>query len=178
MYSEKNLDNKEVYDETDNASQNIDTIDNELRETLDEQVVIEPDENSVPNDTLIEKDYLSSLIEQKDRIVYYEVENIYRNEQSRTYKNRFNMRKDPPVLVVRDNYGNEAEFYLTENLTDELIYTLGEVKRGYLGFSSPKDLDKPTKLMDKIKYYFKKSPLKITFPILLIIIIVVLSTMK
>lgn len=180
MYNERNLDNEKINDDNfDYTLKNEDIIDyDKLDEMSDEEAITELDKIMGQNDTLIEKDYLSSLVEQEDRLVYYEVENIYRNSQSKAYKNKFNMRKDPPVLVVKDNYGNEAEFHLTENLTDELIHTLGEVKRGYLGFSGPIDLNRPTKLIDKIKYYFKKNPFKIAFPILLIIIIVVLSTVK
>lgn len=131
-------------------------------------------DEEIKNDEVLEKDYLSSLIGQEERLVYYEIENIYRDSKKRMYKNKFSLKKEPPILIMRDNYGNQAEFYLTENLTDELIDTLGEVKRAYLGFSGPTDINAPSKFVDKIKYYIKNNPLKAIFPILIIIVTLIL----
>lgn len=131
--------------------------------------------NGIENDNVIERDYLSSLIEQEDRLVYYEVENIFKNPSKKNYINRLKLKKDPPVLIIRDDYDNEAFFYLTENLTDDLIGTLKEVKRAYNGFNGPNDLNMPDKFSSKIIYYIKKNPLKIGLTVILLITLIIVN---
>lgn len=121
------------------------------------------------NDALIDKDYLEALISQRDRVVHYRIENIYSDEERKNYKNRMKIKRDPPTLIIRDDKDNESIFYLTENLTDELSETLNEVKRAYLGFSGPKDIETPNKVRDKIAYYLRNNYIKIGVGILLII---------
>lgn len=157
---------------------NHEEIDLEKLEGLsDDEAVIELDKMTGQNDKILEKDYLSSLIKQEDRLVYFEVDNIYYNPKKRIFKNRFKMRKDPPVLIVRDDFGNEAQFYLTENLTDELAESLRQVKRAYYGFNNPNDINAPEKFLDKVKYYVKKNPYKIATTIALILFIIGLNLM-
>lgn len=125
------------------------------------------------NDEILKRDYLSSLVDQKEQIVYYEVENIYSNEEKKKYRNKMQLKKDPPILIVKDDFGNEAIFYLTENLTDELIHTLKEVKRAYYGFDGPLDMNAPDKFIDKMVYYAKNKPLKLILPIIVVILAIV-----
>ena len=143
-----------------------------LDKMSDDEAILELDKVMSQNDEVVEKDYLSALLDQGERLVYYHVENIYHNEETRAYKNRFKLRKNPPVLIVRDEDDNEVRFYLTENLTDELSETLKQVKRAYYGFNGPQDMNVPDKLLDKIKYYIKKKPLKISVTILIVLFIV------
>lgn len=138
---------------------------------------VKENEKIKENDKVLEKDYLSSLIEQEERLVYYEIENIYKNDKDRTYKNKIALKREPPILIIKDDYGNEAEFYLTENFTDELIGALKEVKRAYLGFSGPVNINVPSKFIDKIKYYIKNNPIKIIMPIIIIIMTLILYNM-
>lgn len=140
---------------------------NKVREIQDEETEIER------NDEIIEQDYLSSLVDQKERLVYYEIENIYSDMDNRKYRNKSKLKKDPPTLIIKDDFDNEAIFYLTENLTDELIETLGEVKRAYYGFSGPVDLALPDKFMDRIIYYSKNKPLKLALPVIIIILTII-----
>lgn len=154
----------------------LESIDLErLEQMSDDEAVIELDKMTGQNDELVEKDYLSALINQDDRLIYYEVENIYHDPQKRVFRNRFKMRKDPPVLVVRDDFGNEAKFYLTENLTDELSETLRQVKRAYYGFNGPSDLNMPEKFIDKVKYYVKNNIFKLSVTVFMILFILFLS---
>lgn len=127
------------------------------------------------NDELIEKDYLSSLLQQKDRLIYYEVENIYKDEKKRLYRNKLNLKKDPPVLIIRDEEENEVKFYLTENLTDELHETLRQVKRAYYGFSGPSDINMPKGFLNKVKYYIKNNPLKIVGGVIIVGFLITLN---
>lgn len=149
-----------------------------LDELPDDEAILEIDKLIGKNDKLIEKDYLSSLVEQEDRMIFYEVENIYKNYSSRRYRNKFNLRKDPPILVMRDDLGNEAEFMMTENLVKEMESTIKEIRRAYLGYSGPEDLLMPDELIDKVKYYTKNNPLKVLFPIALITFIVLFSILQ
>lgn len=146
-----------------------------LKGLSDDEAVIELDKITGKNDELIDKDYLSALVNQQDRMVYYEIENLYQDTVKQRFKNRLKMRKDPPVLIVRDDFGNEVKFYLTENLTDELSTTLKQVKRAYLGFSGPSDEDAPKDFFGKVKHYVKKNPLKIIVTIFLILLIIILQ---
>lgn len=146
---------------------------NNKKQSLNDMSDISDDEfiNEVEaNDLIMEQDYLSSLIEQQERLVYYEVENIYSDMDKRKYKNKLQLKKDPPTLIIKDDFENEAIFYLTENLTDELINTLKEVKRAYHGFSGPEDLNLPDKFMDRMIFYAKNKPLKLALPIIIIIL--------
>lgn len=159
---------KEIYDDK--------IIDfSKLQNLSDDEAIIELDKITGKNDELLERDYLSSLIEQKDRLVYYEVEGIYSNEKTRRFKTRLKLRKEPPTLIVRDEFDNEVKFYLTENLTDELAETLRQVKRAYYGFNGPDDINKPEKFFDKIKFYVKKNPFKLLTTIFLIVFVLSLS---
>lgn len=143
-----------------------------LDELSDDEAILALDKMVGHNDKIIEQDYLSSLLDQGDRLLYYEVENIYRNYSKKLYKNRLVLKKDPPILKVKDDLGNEAEFYLTENFVDELDQTLKQVQRAYYGYSGPEDLRKPDKFIDKIGYYAKKHPLKLLLPLMIIIFII------
>lgn len=143
----------------------------ETKEKVDKLESIEDENEAIKkldeitglNDEIIQKDYLSSIIQQnkEDNLVYFEVENIYSNPNSRAYKNRFKMRKNPPILSIKDDKGQEVAFKLTENFVDELSNTLKEVKRAYYGFSGPSDIQKPQGLKNKIKYYMKKNQTKL-----------------
>lgn len=147
----------------------------ELDNMEDDEAVLEIDKFIEQNDKVVERDYLSSLIEQEDNnLVYYEVENIYKNENNRAYKNRLILKKNPPILVIKDIEDNEANFILTENLTDELIETLKEVKRAYSGFSGPSKLDRPKKFLDKFGYYAKENPIKVIVPFIIIVLLLTL----
>lgn len=162
-----------VNDEIESVPNNV--IDfKKLDKMTDDEAILEIDKLTDENDTIIEQDYLSSLVEQKDRLVYYEIENIYRNPKSKAYKNRLLLRRSPPILIIKDDFDNEANFFLTENLTDELIDSLQQVKRAYYGFSGPTKLDMPDKFIDKIGYYAKNQPIKVIIPIILIVILVFL----
>lgn len=184
-----NLDNDVSEPETLIAPENVDDVekiglDNKEKvedlekdlatnETSDDSEEIE----DLENDELIEKDYLSVLAEQSDRVVFYEISNIYKNEKKREYKNKFELRKDPPILEIKDNFGGEVDFLLTENFAKELMAGLKEVDRAYSGFSGPVDLDAPEKFKDRMIYYIKKNPIKFVIPIVLFIITAILSIM-
>ena len=168
-------DDTEVFEEypEDETAEEFKGIDfKKLDEMSDDEAILEIDKFTKENDTIIEQDYLSSLVKQEYRLVYYEIENIYSNPKSKAYRSRLKLKKDPPVLTIKDDYDNEAVFYLTENLTDELIGTLQQVKRAYYGFSGPAPLDVPDKFIDKIGYYAKNHPLKVFLPILTLILVV------
>lgn len=157
-------------------------LENELdeKEHVSEDSVIDEDDvdNDFHNDEILEKDYLSILVSQEeDKALYYEIFNIYRTESKRDYKSKFALKKDPPVLSVKDNYGEEVKFILTENFTRELISGLKEVERAYAGFSGPIDLEAPDKFLERVIYYFKKNPFKFIFPIVLIIVVSILSNL-
>lgn len=133
-------------------------------------------EVELDNDEIVEQDYLSSLIEQEDVVIYYEIEGIYKSNKKdkKEYKSSRDLRKEPPVLVMKDNIGNEAQFELTVNLVRELIDTLSEVDRAYLGFSGPRDKNLPKGFFSKLVYKAKQSPMKAalaSLPLLIIIYI-------
>lgn len=144
----------------------------ELDKLSDDEAIIELDKMIGKNDKIIETDYLSSLLEQDDRLLYFEVENIYRSHGNKSYRNRLSLKRNPPILKVKDDAGNEAEFNLTENFVDELSDTLKQVKRAYHGYGGPRDLDIPDNFLDRIVYNVKKQPLKLLLPIIILVIII------
>lgn len=145
---------------------------NDTNTVSDDELIVDFDKMIESNDFIIERDYLSSLIDQNNKVLYYEVENIYSDKEKRKYKNKFQLKKSPPVLIIKDDFGNETTFQLTENLTDELLGTLKEVKRAYYGFDSPKDINKPDNFIDKVVYTIKKHPFKLLLPLIIIIIFI------
>lgn len=147
-----------------------------LDELSDEEAIAELDKIMEENDIIEQRSFLGSLISQDDgeNLVYYEIENIYRNENTRAYKSRLKMRQDPPVLVIKDDYDNEASFNLTENLTEELLSGLGEVKRAYYGFSKPRALDAPEGFIESVRYHAKNNPLKYSLAAVIALIFLIL----
>lgn len=172
MTNEKKVEKPSEIDEQEFEKANPEVDFRKLDELSDDEAILELDKAIGHNDRIIEQDYLSSLLDQGDRLLYYEVENIYRNYSSRLYKNRLGLKKDPPILKMEDDLGNEAQFYLTENFVDELSETLKQVQRAYYGYSGPEDLRKPDKFIDRIGYYAKKHPVKVLLPILIIVFII------
>lgn len=160
------------------SSENINEvkpIDYECLDSLtDDETILELNKIIDKNDSIIEKDYLSSLLQQEDRLIYYEVENIYKSENSKVYRNKLSLKNSPPMLIIKDDYENEATFKLTENLVDELTNTLHEVKRAYYGFSEPIKNDIPDKFIDKMVYYAKSNPIKFILPIIIVIITIII----
>lgn len=160
------------------SSENINEvkpIDYEYLDSLtDDETILELNKIIDKNDSIIEKDYLSSLLQQEDRLIYYEVENIYKSENSKVYRNKLSLKNSPPMLIIKDDYENEATFKLTENLVDELTNTLHEVKRAYYGFSEPIKNDIPDKFIDKMVYYAKSNPIKFILPIIIVIITIII----
>lgn len=160
------------------SEDNIDeSVLKKLEDLSDKDSIEELDKLTGQNDTILEKDYLSGLIEQEDKEIFFEVENIYYNPEKRLFKNRLKMRKDPPVLVIRDNEGVEVKFKLTENLTDELTGTLKQVKRAYYGFSSPNDINIPSKTSEKIIYLMKKNKVKLIVTVFILLFLFALNLM-
>lgn len=147
----------------------------DIDNTLQKEYEATEEKEQLKNDKIVAKDYLSVFAEQDDRGIFYEVSNIYKNEKTKEYKNKFSLKKDPPILEIKDTLGEEVHFILTENVVKEMIHSLKEVERAYSGFSGPLDIKAPKKLKDKIVYYFKRKPMKFLFPIILMIIIVILS---
>lgn len=123
------------------------------------------DDSESKNDSILEKGYLTSLIKQgegdEESLVFYEVTNIYSNTKKKIYKNKYRLKKEPPLLTIKDSEDNLVEFELTENFTNELMSTLNEVKRAYYGFEGPVDINAPDKFLDKVKYYVSKNPVKL-----------------
>lgn len=140
-----------------------------LENLSDEESLEELDKIVSKNDEVMEKDYLSSVVKQKEEtLVYFEVENIYSDPEKRAFRNRLKMRRNPPILVIKDDNGQEVKFKLTENLTDELTETLKQVKRAYFGFSGPSDINKPGTKLEKVKFYLNKNKIKLAFLTLII----------
>ncbi|HHT98336.1 MAG TPA: hypothetical protein GXZ90_10640 [Clostridiales bacterium] len=153
----------------------VKSIDYEYLDSLtDDETILELNKIIDKNDSIIEKDYLSSLLQQEDRLIYYEVENIYKSESNKVYRNKLSLKNSPPMLIIKDDYENEATFKLTENLVDELTNTLHEVKRAYYGFSEPIKNDIPDKFIDKMVYYAKSNPIKFILPIIIVIITIII----
>lgn len=168
----KDIPNKASQDK-DLAKEIIESLD--LLNVRDEDIILTEDDIEKSSDKIIEEDPLGAVFEQDNRVVYFEIENVYKGD-GKTFKGKNALKKSPPVLVFRDNIGNEAEFILTEELNRKLIRSLQQMERAYAGFSRPKDEKAPDGLFSKIKYYIKKHPIKVIIPIALIVVWIIVLT--
>lgn len=134
-----------------------------LEDLEDEQAIEKLDALTEKNDEIIEREEFSSVVKQNKtgKIVFFQVLNIYSNANAKRFRNRYSMRKNPPVLLIQDDEEQEVQIILTENLVDELGLTIKDVKRAYYGFSGPSDIKAPKGKKEKIKYYLNKNKFKI-----------------
>ena len=113
-----------------------------LENLNDEEAIKELDKIVEKNDSVVSNDEISAVVSQSENIIYFEIENIYSNPKKKAFRNRFKMRKNPPTLSLKDNKGQEVKILLTENLTEELMQSLTQVKRAYYGFYGPAKKEK------------------------------------
>lgn len=113
-----------------------------LENLSDEEAIKELDKLVEKNDFIVSNDEISAVVSQSENLIYFEIEDIYSNPKKKAFRNRFKMRKNPPTLSLKDNKGQEVKILLTENLTEELIQSLTQVKRAYYGFYGPAKKEK------------------------------------
>lgn len=130
--------------------------DNEPEKNLGEKESQDfPEEEVYRNDS-------SGLIEQGDGIVEWHIENIF-NEDGKRYSKR-ELKSNPPLLIIKDNYGDEATFILTEKLALHLRDSMNLVYNAYYNIETKGYKE------DATKWWMRK-----TLPLLVIAVLLAIS---
>lgn len=138
----------------------------------DDEAVLEI--SKLDEDKILDKDYLSSLISQEDRLLSFEILNIYKSNNNEKFKSKLELKNNPPILLIKDNIGNEVTITLSSQLTSELLRTLNQVERAHAGLRYPKESDPERTIFDKILLYFKENSIKSILTIAIIVIVIMI----
>lgn len=136
-----------------------------LNDLSDDEAIIELDKLVQKNDKILEQASVATLIEQDEdeNLIFYNIKGLHRNKDEKAYKNRLTMRRNPPILEIKDSDENEVSFLLTENLVKTLQDSLGEVERAYNGYAKKETKVKKESIGDKLtklKLFMKDNPAK------------------
>ena len=125
-----------------------DKFNKDFKEIPDEQIEKERIEEKITSDTSeLEEEKMNDEKEEgnlrygiykqplKEGVVAYRIEGLFKEDDFKV-KNRFALKKDPPVLIIEDDKGVEASFSLTENVSIDLEKSLKVLNRGYLGIQN------------------------------------------
>ena len=130
------------------------------------------------NDKILDSDVNYSVVEQdEEKLLSYTIDGLYKNLNTKKFNPRRTLEKEPPTLTIKDSEGGEVVFNLTENFTDELLFSLKEVKHAYNGYKYTTDKKRALPILDQIKEIptvFKKHPVKFSMTILSIILLIYL----
>ena len=92
------------------------------------------EEEDYSNDVVLDAQDDRGLIEQEDDILNWEVVGLYK-DNGKMYPARY-LKRNPPVLTLKNDSGMEANFVLTKNLSYQLRYAVDSVYKGYFNIES------------------------------------------
>lgn len=110
----------------------------------------EDDDEDFANDVVLDAQDNRGLIEQGDDVLNWEVTGLYK-DNGKLHPARY-LKKNPPILTIKDDTGVEANFVLTKNLSYQLRYAVDSVYKGYFNVESDGINDDKTE--SKIKKWF------------------------
>lgn len=116
----------------------------------------------INNDKIIEQDNVYSILEQNENLIAFKIEGVYKDVDKRVYNSKKHLSTNPPKLVINDSNENEVTFLLTKDFTNNLMESLEEVNRAYLGYATSKK-----KEPFSLQRLFKEEPLKAILLILM-----------
>lgn len=138
--SAANNDSTENNDNTVN-SESVDSVDNEEFSDKENSTGIEhlignddTEEEDYSNDVVLDAQDDMGLIEQEDDILNWEVVGLYK-DNGKMHPARY-LKRNPPVLTLKNDSGMEANFVLTKNLSYQLRYAVDSVYKGYFNIES------------------------------------------
>lgn len=159
-------DRTKTKEEDKNILENTHKEEDKEKKDLSEERKVNNEVNEKENDEFLEEEVYrndsSGLIEQDDGIVEWHIENIF-SEEGKRY-NRRELKSNPPLLVIKDNYGDEATFILTEKLALHLRDSMNLVYNAYYNVET-KGYNE-----DSTKWWMRK-----TLPLIVIAVLLAIS---
>lgn len=89
------------------------------------------------DDTVLEETDDFAAVQQLDHLITWEVEGAF--DERGNVRKRMDLRREPPVLKVKDASGAEIEFVLTKELARMLFQVLEAVYKGYFGINTKRE---------------------------------------
>lgn len=83
------------------------------------------------SDEVLTEDKDLLIFQQAENIVTCEIENLYKD--SGTVRSKFSLKSDPPIFVIKNSFGESAQFAVTKNLAKKLEKLFGDVSLAYAG---------------------------------------------
>jgi hypothetical protein len=121
------MESNDKSDELVNKAKNI------IKNPDDDEAVLELEKMNLSNDKVIDTFENSGLIDQKVQAVSYTVDGLYSDKKMRKFKTRAALKSNPPTLTIESNSGDQAKFFLTKELTNNLYTMLKDVRNAYVG---------------------------------------------
>lgn len=94
----------------------------------------EDEKDDFSNDIVLDAQDDRGLIEQEDDILNWEVVGLYK-DNGKMHPARY-LKRNPPILTLKNDSGMEANFVLTKNLSYQLRYAVDSVYKGYFNIES------------------------------------------
>ena len=127
-------------------------------------------------DVVIAEEVDMGLFQQADNVISWEIQGFLKDNGNP--RNKFALRNDPPIFVLKSSDGREAEFVVTEELSRSLGKLFNGINNAYLGVNSIKkksDFSQKT-MKDKLSHiisWSKMHPVKVTVTSLLVLLFIV-----
>lgn len=131
--SEVNEDNEQI-SENDIAESELDDVDENFVPEVNRDYFDDDEEFLAGDDAEIYDEDALSMFQQSDKVVSVEVLNLYTPEGN--LRNRLSLRSDPPILEIKSNDGQTAQFILTKNFSYGLLGKIDDAYSAYFGIQS------------------------------------------
>lgn len=134
----------------------------------------------IENDKILENSVDWALVEQgNQKLLSYFITGLYKDEKKEVYNTRRTLKKNPPVLTMKDSGDNKVEFVLTKEFSRELMNSLTDVNRAYSGYRyNTSYAEKPIKeIIKEFPDKFMKHKVRYTITIILVLFLLYLAFM-
>lgn len=136
----------ETFENLPKVSQKVNQISENLPKVSSEDYFDDDEEFLAGDDVEIHDDNVLSIFRQEDNVVSVELMNLYTNDGD--LRNKFQLRNDPPVMIIKSSDGQLAQFLLTKNFVNGLNGKFDDVHRAYFGLESKSSRDRKRKLSE------------------------------
>jgi len=143
--SKVNEENEKIL-ESDTTESELDNFDEKFASEVNRDYFDDDEEFLAGDDAEIYDEDALSMFQQSDKVVSVEVLNLYTPEGN--LRNRLSLRSDPPILEIKSNDGQTAQFILTKNFSYGLLGKIDDAYSAYFGIQSKTSKNKK-KIKDK-----------------------------
>ena len=167
---DKTIMNNNEFDKNEEQQENIEFLDEDKSNFLDDDEAFLAGE-----DTVLSQSDVLNIFQQSKNLVSYEVMNFL-NEKGKP-RSKMSLLNDPPILHIASSDQQSADFVLSKEFTRNMVNTLKDVDRAYLGIS-PKKEKKPLtqegirERFDTVLQWMKDNKVKSGLLVLLIVLFV------